>query len=217
MSNREVLKSIIKFGKREFNQKKPLSLKVLRVKSKSILKRGMLPNLNIKQIQGIYFIVVLDYKASIRIYFFNNAGQMLKGENFEKSPRLMKKIEKETRLEYKLPKESHIPTKDDISRIYSIEFDKILQKMNKLFGLQQKMPLIIAKRDMKIQNTRSFGSKMDKSKNLLSIKKFVIYGFRVYIVWKNLNKKLYKALPNCWTCNKPLFVRFLSSMATMGC
>ena len=106
MSYRDTLKNIVKFSKREFKEKKPSSLQILRVKSKSILKRGMLPSLNIKQVQGIFFLAVLDYNVHLRIYFFNRDGQLIGGENFEKKTPLMRKLTKETTVEYKLPKES---------------------------------------------------------------------------------------------------------------
>ena len=54
MSQRKVLKDIIQFGKREFKEKEPLSVEILRVKSKTILTRGVLPSLSIKQIKGYY-------------------------------------------------------------------------------------------------------------------------------------------------------------------
>jgi len=54
MSQRKVPKNIIQFGKREFKEKKPLSVEILRVKSKTILTRGVLPSLSIKQIKGYY-------------------------------------------------------------------------------------------------------------------------------------------------------------------
>ena len=68
MSHREVLKNVVKFGKREFAEKKPLTLKDLRIKSKSILKRGMLPSLNVKQIGMVHFLIVADYNDYFRIY-----------------------------------------------------------------------------------------------------------------------------------------------------
>jgi len=68
MSQRKILKKIIQFGKREFKEKKPLSVEILRVKSKTVLTRGVLPSLSVKQIKGARFLVIADYKE----YFFYN-------------------------------------------------------------------------------------------------------------------------------------------------
>ena len=107
MSSRDVLKNIIKFGKREYREKKPLSLKILRVKSSSVFKRGMLPNLNIKQIKGAQFIIVADYNEYLRIYSFNRNGTLLGGENFKKTQKFTKKLSKATVLEHHLPRETN--------------------------------------------------------------------------------------------------------------
>ena len=74
MSQRKVLKDITQFGKREFKEKKPLSLEILRVKSKTILTRGVLPSLSIKQVKGAKYLVVTDYKEFFRIYSFTSSG-----------------------------------------------------------------------------------------------------------------------------------------------
>jgi len=74
MSHRKVLKDIIQFGKREFKGKKPLSVEILKVKSKTILTRGVLPSLSIKQVKGAKYLVVTDYKEFFRIYSFTSSG-----------------------------------------------------------------------------------------------------------------------------------------------
>ncbi|MFX1381671.1 MAG: hypothetical protein ACFFBP_04440 [Promethearchaeota archaeon] len=169
MSHRDVLKNIVKFSKKEYNEKKPLSLQLLRVKSKSVLKRGMLPNLNIKQVQGIFFLVVLDYKEYLRIYFFNREGQLLGGENIDKSPILMKKLKKETTSEYKLPKQKQKFTINDITVHFRKEFNKHLLSMNHLFGMNVKLPNIIVHEDLKMQMGRMMGCAIDRKEKALII------------------------------------------------
>jgi len=74
MSQRKVLKDIIQFGKREFKERKPLSLEILRVKSKTVLTRGVLPSLSVKQIKGAKYLVIADYKEFFRVYPFSSSG-----------------------------------------------------------------------------------------------------------------------------------------------
>ncbi len=171
MNQRDILKNIVKFGKKEFSEKRPISLQVLRIKSKSVLKRGMLPNLNIKQIHGIFFLVVLDYKEYFRIYFFNRNGELAGGENLRKTANLMKKLSKETNLEYKLPKSRPTLTINNITSHYREKFNMHLQRMNQTFVMNIKRPIIIAREDLKLIMDRKIGCERDIKKNIIYISK----------------------------------------------
>jgi len=170
MSSREVLKNIIKFGKREYNEKKPLNMKVLRVKSKSILKRGMLPNLNVKQIQGTHFVVVADYGEYLRIYSFNRDGMLYGGDNIEKTQKFTKELLKRTTLEYHLPKEKPKLTIAHITRHYRTEFEKTLRRLNSLFGFNLRIPYtILSHKDLHLRMGRTIGCAIDRKNNALII------------------------------------------------
>ena len=170
MSQREALKKVTKFGKREYAEKKPLSLKVLRVKSKSILKRGILPSLNIKQIQGTFFIIIADYGDYLRIYSFGRDGQLFGGENIEKNPKFMKELTNSTALAYHLPKVKHELSIEDITKQYIEEFDKALQRTNKLFGFNLKRPYtIIAHENLKLRMGRMIGVAKTRNEDKLVI------------------------------------------------
>ena len=170
MSHREVLKNVIKYGKREFAEKKPLTLKVLRMKSKSILTRGLLPSINIKQIGVVQFIVVAEYTEDIRIYSFNREGQLLGGENIDKNPKFLKELAKSTNLEYHLPKEKPKLSIDDITLFYKKEFEKALNRLNQLFGFNMKVPYtIIAHNNLKLRMGRMFGCAKTKNHDKLVI------------------------------------------------
>ncbi len=144
MSHRKVLKEIIQFGKREFKEKKPLSVEILRVKSKTILTRGILPSLSIKQVKGARYLVVADYKEFFRVYPFTSSGVLLGGQNLEKTTKLLKALKKGTAKEYLLPKELPKLTIGDISAHYQQQFNKVQQSLNDVFGLNIKYPLSIA-------------------------------------------------------------------------
>lgn len=162
MSQRKVLKEIIQFGKREFKEKKPLSLEILRIKSKTILKRGVLPTLTIKQIRKIRYLIVVDYKESLRIYSFNSNGLFLGGTNLENTPKLQKLLKKDTVKEYTLPRKLPKITIGDISVHYQEQFDKAQRLLNNQFGLNIKYPLsIVADKNLKEVNVRGFGVQKD--------------------------------------------------------
>jgi hypothetical protein len=103
MSDRGVLKRIIQFGKHEFSTKRPASLKVLLVKSKSVSAFGFLPNFVLREHGPIHYLVVLDYKEHLRIYFFNHNGMNFGAKNFEKDDKLLQDLPKATVLKYSLP------------------------------------------------------------------------------------------------------------------
>ncbi len=160
MSSRDTVKRIVQFGTREYKEKKPLNLYVYRIKSKIVLKRGMLPSLSIRLIQGTFFIILSEYKDDYRIYSFSKEGAMLGAENLEKVHDIDKKLSKSTQLIYHLPKEKKELTLDDISVYFRSEFAKILEKFNKTFGLSVKYSRsIVADKDLKIfVISRKFGA-----------------------------------------------------------
>ncbi|GAH68849.1 unnamed protein product, partial [marine sediment metagenome] len=144
MSQRKVLKEIKQFGKREFNGKKPLSVEILRVKSKTILTRGVLPSFSIKQIKGPKYLVVAYYKESLKVYSFTSSGEPLGGQILEKTAKILKTLKKGTVKEYTLPKEPPKITIGDKSAHYQQRFNKAQQSLNDVFGLNINYPLSIA-------------------------------------------------------------------------
>jgi len=162
MSQRKVLKEIIQFGKREFKEKKPLSVEILRVKSKTVLTRGVLPSLSVKQIKGARFLVIADYKEFFRIYFFSIAGKLLGGQNLEKTARLLKTLKKGTIKEYTLPKRMPKLRLGDISAHYREQFNKARQSLNDVLGLKIKYPFsITAVNNLEGDNTERFFAQKD--------------------------------------------------------
>ncbi len=168
MNQRKVLKDIIQFGKREFNEKKPLSLEILRVKSKAILKLGFLPSLKINQLGMVRYLVVADYKEYLRIYSLAIDGLNLGGGNLEKTPKLLKTLKKGTVKVYSLPKEPLKLTLGDISAHFQEKFKKTQQVLKNQFGLKIKYPLSIAAgKDLKEGNIRELC--VQRNKTLLKI------------------------------------------------
>lgn len=102
-SDRKTLKEIVKFAIREFREKKPLSMRVLRVKDERVYTiGGPVPVITINKTQIPYYIIALEYGENYRIYNFTKMGIMINGENIEKRSKKMNQIEKTTKLHYKI-------------------------------------------------------------------------------------------------------------------
>ena len=100
---RNVLKEIVKFAKREFREKKPINLKVLRVKNKRISSRGgPFPNLIQTRTHVPYYHIVLNYGEEYRVYNFTKKGVLTDGKTYSKGSKEIQAIEKTTKVEYNL-------------------------------------------------------------------------------------------------------------------
>ena len=105
MSTRNTKKTLIQFARREYREKKPRNVRVLRIRVEKILTSGgPFKILSISEIKNPYYLVLIEYTEQIRIYYYSKNGVPLGARNFEHEQKLLKKIEKATVLEYKLPK-----------------------------------------------------------------------------------------------------------------
>ena len=104
ISNRKVLKEIVKFGKREYREKKPSNIKILRIKDETIFIKGEpFKRVRIAKSFHPHYLVLVEYDKSFRIYFFSKSGDLLGGENFNKTSKLINTIDKNTVKEYSIP------------------------------------------------------------------------------------------------------------------
>ena len=100
---RNVLKNIVKFAKKEFREKKPLTCRVLRVKeAKKVSIGGPLPQHVVREPKSCHYVVLLNYGGNYRVYSFTRTGILMNGENVEKNSDKIKKLLKSTKVEYKL-------------------------------------------------------------------------------------------------------------------
>jgi len=95
-NSRNSLKKINNFANREYKEKRPKSVKVLRLKSKILLTRGILPNYQVRQEGPVVFLVISDYGKTFMVYSFNRNGDRIGGQHYDVSPKLLKEIEKKT-------------------------------------------------------------------------------------------------------------------------
>lgn len=101
---KKILKQLIKSARREFSEKRPLNIKILKIKDRTILKKGILPSLVIKQHQAIQFIVLVEYFDQFRIYLFSLKGILLEGKNLSKESPDISKILSSSQKLYQIPK-----------------------------------------------------------------------------------------------------------------
>ncbi|NHJ24114.1 MAG: hypothetical protein EAX89_06040 [Candidatus Lokiarchaeota archaeon] len=140
MEPRNILKTLAHFAEREYKEKRPKSVKIYRVKSKSVLTRGVLPSLQIKQVGPIAFLVIADYGEHYRCYNFSRQGILISGDNVEPSPKFLKDLEKSTKLEFQLPKKEPITHPKDISAQIQDIFKRHINRLNSLIGINIIIP-----------------------------------------------------------------------------
>lgn len=100
---RKLPKQLILFGKREYREKKPSRVTILRIRDKTIFKRGFMPPLIIKQHDLIQYVIIAEYDIMLRLYLFTPTGILLGAENIEKNSILLKKLTKSSRILYTIP------------------------------------------------------------------------------------------------------------------
>ena len=96
MWEREGLKKVVHFANREYIEKRPKSVKIFRVKSQTILKRGILPDLLIKQKGPIEYLVVEDRGDELKIFGFSRNGIYITDYTRNITLRFLKKLQKST-------------------------------------------------------------------------------------------------------------------------
>ncbi len=104
ISNRKVLKEIVKFGKKEYREKKPCNVEVLRIKDETIFTKGEpFKRVSIAKSSHPHYLVLVEYDKSFRIYFFSKNSVLLGGENFDKTIELINTVKRNTVKEYSIP------------------------------------------------------------------------------------------------------------------
>ena len=82
MEPRSVLKSIREFARRELREKKADRVYIRRVKMESTLRRGWLPDILVREIKGVYYLVCVFSGDVMRVYSFGKSGESLGASDF---------------------------------------------------------------------------------------------------------------------------------------
>ncbi|MFX1363534.1 MAG: hypothetical protein ACFFCE_10980 [Promethearchaeota archaeon] len=157
MELRDTFKKVVHFANWEYKEKRPKSVKVLRIKSKSVFSLGILPEFQMRTIGPIVYLVVSDHGDTLMIYFFNRNGEREGGRNYEPTPKFLKKLDKSTTVKYQLPKKERTDMLDDTVRIQR-EFSKIQQHISNTLGIYHKYPYtILIKKELSFNLTERLG------------------------------------------------------------
>lgn len=82
MEPRSVLKSIREFARRELREKKADRVYIRRVKMESTLRRGWLPDILVREISGIHYLVCVFRGDAMRVYYIGKSGESLGASDF---------------------------------------------------------------------------------------------------------------------------------------
>jgi hypothetical protein len=102
-NQRKVSKELLRFGKREYREKRPIKVKILRIKDTATFKRGLLPTLVVKQRQAIQYVIITEYFEKNRIYLFSSNGILMGAENIENKSPVLEKLNKASKILYHIP------------------------------------------------------------------------------------------------------------------
>lgn len=103
---KKIVKQLIFFARREFREKKPFSVMVLRMKNERIIsEEGPLKILSISQASPINYLVVVNYEYFFRLYYYSKKGISLGAQNLELDEITLHKLSKLTIVEYRYPKQ----------------------------------------------------------------------------------------------------------------
>jgi hypothetical protein len=133
----EIKKQLRNFAKKEFNEKKPLEIRVLQLKPGVIFKKGsILPNLMIKNFFGSAYVVYLDYGDQLKFYYFSKEGRSMGGQNFDKSEKLLKEMHGKAKTLCKLQIEIGNYSKKSQNHLVE-NFDNLMEKDDILEDLME--------------------------------------------------------------------------------
>ena len=82
MEPRSTLKSIREFAERELREKRADRVCVRRAKLESVMKRGWLPDLRIRWVKGVHYLVGVFHGNTLRVYFLGARGESLGAQEF---------------------------------------------------------------------------------------------------------------------------------------
>jgi len=162
MEVRGAFKKVVHFASWEYKEKRPKSVKVLRLKSKSVFSLGVLPDFQMRTIGPIRFVVVSDYGDTLMIYFFNRNGERIGGKNYDPTLKFLKKLNKSTMVKYQLPKKERIDMVDD-TVVAKQKINKIHQHISNNLGIFHKYPYtILVKKELSFNPNEKLGCKRVK-------------------------------------------------------
>jgi len=104
MGPRSALRTLRDFAARELKDKRADQIDVRRVKMKSLMRKGRLPDLRVQTVEGVHYLVCIFRGIDLRVYYMNKRGEMLGADDFtgEKGERTWREISKRTKSVFRL-------------------------------------------------------------------------------------------------------------------
>jgi len=82
MESRSVLKLLREFARRELREKKADRVYIRWVKMESTLRRGWLPDILVREIRGVNYLVCVFSGDVMRVYYLGKSGESLGASDF---------------------------------------------------------------------------------------------------------------------------------------
>lgn len=88
---RRVLQTIREFARQE-SKEKNTQVRLRKTKLTTFMRRGKLPDFQMRKIIGAEYLVECRRGEEVRVYFFDSAGQLLSAENFKPNDDELKRL-----------------------------------------------------------------------------------------------------------------------------
>jgi hypothetical protein len=103
MENRKAFKKVVFFAKRCFEQTRPKSLEVRRMKDEKVKEFGF-PPVVLRSKAIIRYIACADYIEQLKVYFFSDSGQYIGDKIYDPPFDIKKEMAKKSSIIKKYPR-----------------------------------------------------------------------------------------------------------------
>jgi hypothetical protein len=133
---------------------------VYRVKPKTVLKLGMLPDLSLKTRGPIVYTIVEDRGETFKISGFSKDGAYVTDFYREPTQKFLKELQKSTTLILRLPKKE-IRKEEDFTKQLQKQFGNLHQQLSNRLKIKISYPYtLLIDLNLHYENSRIFGSKL---------------------------------------------------------
>ncbi|MHA1777769.1 MAG: hypothetical protein DRO88_08160 [Promethearchaeia archaeon] len=190
-------KKMIQFVKEEYQLKKPREIRLMKMKPKTVFKRGtILPNVMIRAIDQTVFLISLDFGEELRFYLIDGKGQSLGASTLENTQKIQKELYGKAITLYRLPKISQNSQFDVKSIELNKRFKKQVESLQKKWGKPlHRIPTVSLAKNSIISTKLRFGAEMSENilhfdPSLVDKSEFkVIFWRELFLAFWNLDEK----------------------------
>nr|WP_147664656.1 hypothetical protein [Candidatus Prometheoarchaeum syntrophicum]QEE17771.1 hypothetical protein DSAG12_03609 [Candidatus Prometheoarchaeum syntrophicum] len=167
----EIKKHLWRFAKKEYNEKKPLDVSLLRVNPRVVFKRGgKLPSIVIKNLKKTAYVICLNYGNTMKVYYFNHEGISLGASNVPSSGRIILELLNYTTQILHFPKIQRVNAMDRTTSQFRAFFHRLAHQYSQKFGIKLiPLPAISLKGNIHEKNGIRIGVEQGSDKNILHV------------------------------------------------